>query len=75
MPILRYIAEQRGTRFTLVQVLETVLRLLHPLMPFITEEIWQTVSKLLGKQGDTIMLQAYPQFDATANRYASNSGN
>lgn len=57
-------AEHRGTRFTLVQILETVLRLLHPLMPFITEEIWQTVSKLLGNPRDTIMLELYPQFDA-----------
>lgn len=56
-------AAKRGTRRTLVRVLETLLRLLHPLMPYITEEIWQSIKELAGKQGDTIMLQAYPVAD------------
>jgi valyl-tRNA synthetase len=54
-------AQKRGARRTLIEVLEAYLRLLHPLMPFITEEIWQSIAPILGKQGPTIMLQPYPR--------------
>ncbi len=56
-------AQKRGTRQTLVQVLEALLRMIHPIVPYISEEIWQRVAPLAGKQGDTIMLQPYPQSD------------
>ncbi|MBL6901196.1 MAG: valine--tRNA ligase [Luminiphilus sp.] len=57
---------RQGTLKTLLEVLETILRLMHPLTPFITEEIWQNVTPRLGLQGDTIMLAQWPAPDSDA---------
>ncbi|MDJ0709784.1 MAG: valine--tRNA ligase [Woeseiaceae bacterium] len=59
-------ALQRGTRRTLIDTLESILRLLHPLMPFVTEEIWEQVAKRAGIEGDTIMLRPYPEAEDNA---------
>ena len=56
-------AQKNATRYTLLNVLEQSLRMLHPLMPFITEEIWQKAAPALGITGETIMLQPYPAQD------------
>ncbi|MFV7782651.1 valine--tRNA ligase [Shewanella marisflavi] len=57
-------AEQRGTRHTLVTVLEAMQRLLHPMMPYLTETIWQRVKPLAGVEGDTLMLAEFPEYQA-----------
>jgi valyl-tRNA synthetase len=59
-------AQKRGTRQTLIEVLEATLRLLHPLMPFVTEEIWQTVAQRANIEGATIMLRPYPEVNPDA---------
>jgi len=63
-------AQQRATRHTLVNILESLLRLMHPIMPYITETIWQRVVPLTNfikengsKHGDSIMVQSFPIFD------------
>ncbi len=56
-------ARKRGTLWTLINTLETLLRLLHPVTPFITEELWQTARGYLDNEGETIMLQPYPVAD------------
>ncbi|WP_419835130.1 valine--tRNA ligase [Endozoicomonas atrinae] len=64
---------KRGTRRTLVRVLESIMRLAHPFMPYITEEIWQNIKQSAGVEGETLMLQGYPvsdsaRIDETAER-------
>lgn len=66
-------AQRRGASRTLVNVLEKLLRLIHPVMPFITEEIWQKVKGFVGIEADTIMLQKFPQFDPLAIDEAAES--
>ncbi len=65
---------KHGTRYTLVTVFESILRLLHPIMPYITEEIWQDIKPLLAITDDTIMLQSYPVADTSLDDAEAESG-
>ncbi len=58
-------SQKRGTRRTLIQTLESLLRMAHPLIPFITEEIWQRAAPLAGVKGESILHQAFPEPDHT----------
>ena len=63
-------ATKRGTRFTLLHTLESILRLTHPFMPFITEELWQQLPKAIRGQGETLMLQEFPESTEHFNKTA-----
>jgi len=64
-------AQQDATRHTLLYVLEQMMRLLHPVMPFITEEIWQGIKPKLGIEGDTLMLQSFPEYSQAQKEEAA----
>ena len=66
-------SQLRGTRVVLLEVLETLLRLLHPIIPFITTEIWQIIAPLVGKVGKNIMIESWPQLDSSKINYDTKS--
>ena len=65
--------QKRGTRYTLIQVLENILRMTHPLIPYMSEEIWQHLRSITGASGKTIMLAPYPRYDAACVDEAAES--
>jgi valyl-tRNA synthetase len=64
-------AQKRGTRHTLINVLETMMRLLHPMMPFITEEIWQRIKPMVNTSTESIMVATFPKFDESQRDQAA----
>ncbi len=66
-------SEQMGTLTTLLEVLETTLRLAHPIIPFITEELWQKVAPIINRGGESVMISEYPIFDESKVDYSADS--
>jgi valyl-tRNA synthetase len=58
--------EKRGTRYTLISTLETILKLLHPIIPFITETIWTSLKPILNRTEESLMIADYPTYNAAA---------